>query len=160
MKEQQSTKKEKIQSIIIAILTLVIILGGAYFASELKYCEVQEPVELLQDIGMTEFTTLLNEEEPSIIYVARPGCGYCQQQKPIMEEVVSEYGVTVHYINTDNLTEIEVNDLITMVEEATDDDFGTPTTLIVKSGKIVDFVVGLNSKDGLVDLFAKNDFIK
>lgn len=163
MKEQHSTKKEKIQSVIIAVLTLIIVLGGAYFASELKYCEVKEPVELLQEIGMTEFTTLLNEEEPSIIYIARPGCGYCQQQEPIVEETVEEYGLTVHYLNTDNLTETEMYSLFAVDKELFGEegkDFGTPTTLVVKSGKIVDSVVGLTSKEGLVELFTKNDLIK
>lgn len=163
MKQQQTTKTEKIQGIIIAVLTLVIILGGAYFASELKYCEVKEPVELLQDIGMTEFTTLLNEEEPSIIYIARPGCGYCQQQEPIVEQIVEEYGITVHYLNTDNLTDSEMYSLFkvdTKLFGEEGEDFGTPTILIVKAGKVVDSIVGLTAEDSLVDFFEENGLIK
>lgn len=162
MKKEQGTKKEKIQSVIIAILSLIIILGGAYFASEIKYCETPEEVVLLQDIGMTEFTTLLHNNEPSIIYIARPGCGYCQQQKPIVESIVSEYGVVVHYLNTDNLTEDEMYSLFAVDTKLFGEDgkeFGTPTTLVVKSGKIVDSVVGLTDEDSLIDFFSKNELI-
>ena len=77
--EEKGTKKEKIQSIIIAVLSLIIVFGVAFFASELKYCDVKEEIQL-EEIGMNEFITLLNDESASIIYIARPGCGYCQQQ--------------------------------------------------------------------------------
>ena len=39
MKEQNGTKKEKIQGIIIAVLAIIIVIGGSFFASELKYCK-------------------------------------------------------------------------------------------------------------------------
>ena len=161
--KQQSTTKERIQSIIIAVLSLIIVLGGAYFASELKYCEVKEPVELLQDIGMTEFTTLLNEKEASIIYIARPGCGFCQQQEPIVEKLVEENGLTVHYLNTDHLSENEFYSLVkvdTKLFGKDGEDFGTPTILVVKSGKIVDSVVGYKEEGALKEFFTKNGFIK
>lgn len=163
MKELQSTKKEKIQGIIIAILSLIIVLGGAYFASELKYCDVKEPVELLQDIGMTEFTTLLNDKEASIIYIARPGCGFCKQQEPIVEKIVEEQGLTVHYLNTDNLSEDEFYSLVkvdTGLFGEDGKDFGTPTILVVKSGKILDAVVGYKEEEALLEFFDKNGLIK
>ena len=46
----QGTKKEKIQGIIIAILSLIIVFGGAYFASELKYCDQKEELQF-EEIG-------------------------------------------------------------------------------------------------------------
>ena len=163
MSKQQSTKKEQIQTIIIAVLSLVIIFGGAYFASELKYCQVIEPTEVLTDIGMSEFNELLKSEDASIIYIARPGCGYCQQQKPIMEEVARDNKLEVHYLNTDNLTETEMYSLFAVDTKLFGKDgseFGTPTTLVVKSGKIVDSVIGYTEKDSLVNFFTKNDLIK
>ena len=39
-------------------------------------------------------------------------------------------------------------------------DFGTPTTLIVQKGKIIDSSVGLTSRETLVSLFTKHEFIK
>jgi len=163
MMEQQSTNKEKIQSIVIAVLALIILFGGAYFASELKYCEMPEPVEVLEEIGMTEFTTLLNGEESSIIYIARPGCGFCQQQEPIVESVALENDIVVHYLNTDNLTSDEMYSLFkvdTKLFGEEGKDFGTPTILIVKDGKIVDSVVGLTEEEGLISFFKDNKIIK
>ncbi len=67
MKEQNGTKKEKIQGIIIAVLAIIIVIGGSFFASELKYCKSNNKDVELEEIGMTEFTTLLNGESTEII---------------------------------------------------------------------------------------------
>lgn len=160
--EEKGTKKEKIQSIIIAVLSLIIVFGVAFFASELKYCDVKEEIQL-EEIGMNEFITLLNDESSSIIYIARPGCGYCQQQEPIMKAVVNEYNLTVHYLNTDNLTNENMSYVFKLDEKLFGENgknFGTPTTLIVKKGEIVDSVIGLTQNKDLVTFFKENGFIK
>ena len=160
--EEKGTKKEKIQSIIIAVLSLIIVFGVAFFASELKYCDVKEEIQL-EEIGMNEFITLLNDESASIIYIARPGCGYCQQQEPIMKAVVNEYNLTVHYLNTDNLTNENMSYIFKLDEKLFGENgknFGTPTTLIVKKGEIVDSVIGLTQIKDLVTFFKENGFIK
>ena len=160
--EEKGTKKEKIQSIIIAVLSLIIVFGVAFFASELKYCDVKEEIQL-EEIGMNEFITLLNDESASIIYIARPGCGYCQQQEPIIKAVVNEYNLTVHYLNTDNLTNENMSYIFKLDEKLFGENgknFGTPTTLIVKKGEIVDSVIGLTQNKDLVTFFKENGFIK
>lgn len=160
--EEKGTKKERIQSIIIAVLSLIIVFGVAFFASELKYCDVKEEIQL-EEIGMNEFITLLNDESSSIIYIARPGCGYCQQQEPIMKAVVNEYNLTVHYLNTDNLTNENMSYIFKLDEKLFGENgknFGTPTTLIVKKGEIVDSVIGLTQNKDLVTFFKENGFIK
>ena len=160
--EEQGLTKEKIQGIIIAILSAIIIFGGAYFVSELKYCEVKETVSL-SEIGINEFTTLLNDEAASIIYIARPGCGFCKQQEPIMKQVATEYDLIVHYLNTDELTTDNMVYLLGLDKKLFGEDgkkFGTPTTLIVQKGKIVEGSIGLMSNTELVNFFTKHGFIK
>ena len=162
MKEEQGTKKERIQGIIIAILSIIIVIGGAYFASELKYCKVEEPIEL-EAIGINNFTTLLNDEAASIIYLARPDCGYCQQQEPIVKAVMNEYDLTIFYLNTNELTSENFKYLFSLDTKLFGEDgkdFGTPTILIVQKGKIIDSSVGLTQKESLVSLFTKHGFIK
>lgn len=161
----KGTKKEKIQTVVIAILSVIIVFGGAYFASELKYCTVAEKKEgTLEQIGMTEFTTLLNDDEASVVYIARPTCGYCQQQEPIVKEILGEHeNLPIFYLNTDNLTSEEMNKLFKTDKELFGEDgkdFGTPTTIVVKKGKVVDSIVGLTDKDSYVSFLTKNGFIK
>ena len=159
------TKKEKVQSVIIAVLSLVIVFGVAYFASELKYCkkDVDEGTVELPQIGITEYITLLNGSDASIVYVARPTCSYCQRQEPIVKEIASEYDLVVHYLNTDELSSSDMDvlfksDVDLFGEEGKN--FGTPTTLIVKGGKIIDSIVGLTEKDSYESFLKTNGFIK
>ena len=158
------TNREKIQSIIIAVLVAIIIFGGAFMASELKSCDVVAEKEVeFEEISMVEFTTLLNADTNSFVYLARPGCGYCEQQQPILKDLVSKYGFTVFYLNTDNLSD---NDFLTIFALDTNifgedgSKFGTPTMLIVKDGKIVDSIIGLTQSDSLEDFLTKNSIIK
>lgn len=160
--KEEGTKKERIQGIIIAILSIIIVMGGAFFASELKYCKVEEPKEL-ETIGFTNFITLLNDESASIIYLARPDCGYCQQQEPIMKAVMNEYDLNVFYLNTNELTSENFKYIFGLDKQLFGEngkEFGTPTTLIVQKGKIIDSTVGLAQKENLVKLFTKHGFIK
>ena len=161
----KGTKKERIQTAVIAILSLIIVFGGAYFASELKYCSTPGQKEgELEQIGMTEFTTLLNDDSASVIYIARPTCGYCQQQEPIVKEIIGEYeGLPIFYLNTDNLTSDEMSKLFKTDKALFGEDgkdFGTPTTIVVKKGKIIDSVVGLTDKDNYISFLKQNGFIK
>lgn len=160
----KGTKKEKILTIVVVVLSAIIVFGGTYFASELKYCSVSEPKEVtLEQIGMSEFTTLLNDDSASIIYIARPTCGYCQQQEPIVKQILGEYELPFYYLNTDNLSAEEMSKLFATDETLFGKDgseFGTPTTIVVKGGKIVDSTVGLTQKDDYLSFLKNNGFIK
>ena len=159
---EQGTTKEKIQSVIIAILSIIIVFGGAFFASELKYCKVEELVSL-ESISFNNFTTLLNDDAASIIYIGRPDCGYCQQQEPIMKQVATEHELNIFYLNANELTAKDSSTLFALDEKIFGKDgkeFGTPTTLIVKKGKIVEGSVGLMQKADLVKFLTKHEFIK
>lgn len=164
MKEQNGTKKEKIQGIIIAVLAIIIVIGGSFFASELKYCKSNSKDVELEEIGMTEFTTLLNGESAEIIYLARPGCAFCQKQEPIVKQIIAEHDVVFHYLNTDNLTQDQFNAIIDLDEDESlfgenGKKFGTPTILIVKEGKIVDAQVGYTEKAEFEKFLQNNGFI-
>lgn len=161
----KGTKKENILTVVVAVLALIIVVGFAYFASELKYCNktTSDSSTDLPEIGMTEFTTLLNGDEPSIIYIARPGCTFCQRQKPIVQALATQYNLVFHYLNTDNLSSSEMSSIFKLDEKLFGEDgseFGTPTTLIVKQGKIVDSVVGLTQSDEFVTFLTNNGLIK
>ena len=160
------TKREKVQGIIIAILSVILVFGVAYFASELKYCKnnsSETPDIELPQIGILEYTTLLNNSDASIIYVARPTCYYCQQQEPIVKEIVGEYNLVFNYLNTDELSAEDMSVLFksdVSLFGAEGKEFGTPTTLIVKGGKVVDSLVGLTQKNDFVNFLKTNGFIK
>ena len=166
---------EKIKSATIVVLVLIIVFGASYFMSELQECDnggnttttssannsssndssdiSEDEQGDLNEIGIDEYLDLKEGSEASIIYVARP--------KPIVKNIVYEYGVTVNYLNTDELDDEGQAEFI-----KSDDYFeekggyGTPMLIIVKDDEFVDVLEGLTDKDTVVKFFKDNGLIE
>ena len=173
---------EKIKSATIVVLVLIIVFGASYFTSELKECDnggsttttsstnnssndssdiSEDEQGDLNEIDIDEYLDLLKGDEASIIYVARPTCHYCQEMEPIVKNIVYEYGVTVNYLNTDELDDEGQAEFI-----KSDDYFeekggyGTPMLIVVKDDEFVDVLEGLTDKDTAVNFFKDNGLIE
>ena len=176
----EKKKMEQTKPIAIIILVLIIVLGGSYYASELKGCSKKDTTSTntsqtttttddsdiptdqqkeLTNIDIEKYLSLKKQDEYSIIYIARPTCTYCQKQEPIMKNIVYEYDITVNYLNTDELDDAGQSKLIKS-DDYFKEGYGTPLTLIVKNNEIVDKKEGLTSKEGLVEMFKKYNFIQ
>ena len=177
---------EKVKNTTIVVLVLIIVFGASYFTSELKECDnggsstttsstdnsssndttstssdiPEDEQGDLNEIDIDEYLDLLKGDEASIIYVARPTCHYCQEMEPIVKNIVYEYGVTVNYLNTDELDDEGQAEFI-----KSDDYFeekggyGTPMLIIVKDDEFVDVLEGLTDKDTVVKFFKDNGLI-
>ena len=113
----------------------------------------------LNSISIDKYLEMLKGDETKVIYIGRPTCGHCVKQKPIMENIQFEYDVEINYLNTDELNDDGINQLISS-NEYFKDGFGTPLTLIVKDNEILDKAVGETSKADMVELFKKYSLIK
>ncbi len=174
---------EKLKSATIVVLVLIIVFGASYFTSELQECDnsgstttsstdnssssdttstnsdiPEEEQEDLNDIGIDEYLDLKEGNEASIIYIARPTCHYCQEMEPIVKNIVYEYGITVNYLNTDELDDEGQAKLIES-DDYFSEGYGTPLLLVVKDDEIVDIQEGLNDKETTVNFFKDNGFI-
>ncbi len=160
-KKKKNFNKEKFQTGVIIVLSLIIVFGLAYFVPELKNCGSCKEEELdITEITMDDYRSLLNGEEVSLIYVASPTCGYCAQQEPIMKQLVNEYGVTVNYLNVSNITSDEADELYAAYGEIQEeryevDGVRTPTILLVQNGKVIDMNLSTISLTELVELLQK-----
>ena len=158
--------KEKIQSVIIVILSLIIVFGLAFVVPELKNCGSCENKEAsITEIKMAEYRELVKEDEVSLIYLASPTCGYCAQQQPIMQELVAKYDVPVNYLNTSQMTTEDVEEVYNLygpTQEATYGQEGlrTPTMLIVKDGKLLDMNLGYMELEELVSWLQQYTTVK
>ena len=178
-------KKEQIKKATIIILLLVIVFGGSYFASEIKSnkntssktttttndqkdtatdsdndAEISEDKQAeLNSIDIDKYLSLKKGSDKSIIYISRPTCHYCQQEDPIIKNIVYETNITVNYLNTDELDD-EGNSKLIKSDDYFSEGYGTPLILVVQKNKIVDKIEGLTSKEDIVSFFKKYDFIK
>ena len=113
----------------------------------------------LNEIDIDEYLKLKKGSSKSVIFIARPGCSWCQLYTPIMKNVVYLYDIKVNHLNTDKLT----IDGVTKLLESDDyfsEGYGTPLTLIVQNNKIVDMIEGYTSKENTIQFFKDNGIIK
>lgn len=175
-------EKEQLKTGVIIVLVLVIIFGGSYFASELKSdkyknnsststnnntnistdntsSDISEAEQAeLNSIDIDKYLSLKKASDKSIIYISRPTCHYCQQEDPIIKNIVYETKITVNYLNTDELDD-DGNSKLIKSDDYFSEGYGTPLLLVVQKDKIVDKLEGLTSKENIVSFFKKYGFV-
>jgi len=155
-------KKKLIQGIGIIAVVLAV-LGLSFFASN-SYGTGTSSFEFT-NITVDEYLNLMASEEKSIIYVAKPDCSYCQMETPILKKIASKYDLKVHYLNTSGFVDYEAKKYTEDGEkfmnsaEVYKTGFGTPNTIIVQNGEIIDGVYQYVDAKELEDLFERSGFI-
>ncbi len=164
-------KKTRIILMVIVAIVILVALFIPYTESE------PEPIKLtafscsettsneeyetsLSKTSCTQYQDLIKSDEKNIVLVARPTCSACTYFTPILEEIVEEYGITINYFNTDELSKEEASDFYSSSTLFQSSEFGTPTLLIVKNNEIIEYHIGYMEKDTTIKWLKKVGFIK
>lgn len=118
-------------------------------------------------VNYDEYEDLINSKSTHVITIGQTSCSHCIAFKPAINSVGEDYDITMNYLNITNLTEEERNNFtnsLTKIEYnepkfVEDGSFGTPLTLIVKNGKVVDYISGNRTISQLVRELKKNGLI-
>lgn len=183
-KKKNTVDIDKLKNGIIITLILIIVFGGSFMASQIGVKDsdsntnkgsesvmsdsnkaVEESAAISEDekkelseIDVKKYLELKEKEEASVIYIARPTCQYCQIQEPIIRNVAYQYDITIHYLNTDEMSSEESRTFVKS-DDAFKEGFGTPCTIVVKEEKIIGKVEGLMDKKTMIDFFKNNGII-
>ena len=117
-------------------------------------------------ISVDEYLNIMKKSEKSIIYIARPTCSWCQKQLPILKKLMNQYDLKVYYLNTENFYDSDKQDYteegykLINSSEKYKDGFGTPNTIIVQNGTIIDGEFGYVEEGELKELLLRNKFIQ
>lgn len=117
--------------------------------------------EYLTKINFEKYKELIAEDNSakSIIVLGQTGCSACNSARPVLSNIAQLYGITINYLNITDLSDEESSELIDSFEEL-QDDFGTPFTLIVQNGKVVDTESGYLDEATFVTFFQENGLIE
>ena len=142
--------------------------GSAYvefFASNEMIPEdaVYSEEAYLTFINYDEYEELIAESKKQIVVVGQTTCSHCIAIKPALNSVAEDYDLTINYLNITEMTEEESNKFTDSLKtiEYNDPDFvesgsfGTPLTLIIENGKVVNYISGARTKSQLVREFKK-----
>ena len=158
-------KKLKISDIILIAAIAIIVIGGIivslFSSNKEEKTEYKLPLTIEGEAGLkllsySEYEEKINSDKPFVVIIERETCSYCQLYLPIVEEVASEKGLPIYYIDTDKLASEEVTKLSTSNDYLKTEEWGTPTTLLLKGTEAVANISGYVEKDSLVEWLDKN----
>ena len=114
----------------------------------------------LNYIDYSGYKKVLKAKENTILVIGQTSCSYCMKAKPILNQVADDNNITVNYLNITNLSDEEKTKFNDSLDYLKDNEWGTPLTLIINDGKVIDSANGLLDYDGYTELFKKNKIIK
>ena len=145
---------KKTDFILIGVVLILVVIGIISSRGTAKLDEVEYPLTLSGEVGLHEITYAEYEKKVSdgeafIVVIERTGCSYCQQYMPLVEEVANEKKIAITYLNTDNLSQEDMNKLSTTNKYLKRNEWGTPTTLFMLGDRILDSIGGYVEKDSI-----------
>ena len=119
-------------------------------------------------IELGEYKDLIKKDGTNIIVIGQTTCSHCIAIKPALNSVAEDYELKINYINVDVLSEEESNEFFESLKQMDYNDpdfvekgsFGTPLVLIVKNGKIKNYISGERTTSQLVREFKKFGLIE
>lgn len=129
-----------------------IIVIGCAFAFLILICLMYFVGVKQSDEIMKEFDSAYNGSEAKIVYIGRPTCGYCNQLKPILDQMTEQYELEYVYVNSDEISDDQLSYVINTLE-FDEEKFGTPSLAIVKDGEKIAEQLGATDEEGLLQFF-------
>lgn len=126
-----------------------------------KYNFVSNDAKLvLNYVDYNGYKSVVRSNESKILVLGQTTCSHCIKVKPILSSISKEYGITINYLDITKLSDEERGKFTKYLTYLDENEWGTPLTVIVKNGEVLDSVNGELDHDGYVEVFKKNGFIK
>lgn len=89
-----------------------------------------------------------SKEKPVLVDFFAPWCGPCKMQAPIIDEVAEEIGdkAVVGKLNTEEAQKTAGEHNVMSI----------PTLLVIRNGEVVETMVGMQTKEALVEVINKH----
>jgi predicted bacteriocin transport accessory protein len=102
---------------------------------------------------------VLSYNNKQAIYIGRPTCSFCVMFEPVLKEMKDEYNFNYYYINTDELTPSQTNDILNQLGIDLNQ-FGTPYIAFMENGKMVDNQIGYADAKTTFEKLKKNGYVE
>ena len=120
---------------------------------------------VLNYIDYAQYKKVIKSSTPQIIVLGSSTCHFCLELRPILDEVVKETGVKVNWLYLDSAftsgeEDSEYNEFLTSLSWFKENEnFGTPTTLLVKNGEVQSALSGYREKEDILKFLEQNKLI-
>ena len=143
---------------IIILLGILLVIVGICIFYQVDNKDKNTATEVTSEESseiMDDFYKYFNSKKTRIIFYASSTCGYCKLETPIMEQIDKDYKINYLYVDASKLTK---NDREKMLKELNIEP-STPTTVIVKDGKVLDTQVGYIDGGKMVEFLKENKIL-
>jgi len=128
---------------VIVILFILLCLSGCYHTDYMS-----------TTIKHDELVNKFENKETFVMYASNETCVSCKDYRVNVDEFCEKYKVTIYCFYCDDFESEEVKDikynyLYYLID--------TPTTYVIKEGKVVDYYEGTLTKELLYQIFKKYD---
>lgn len=160
--EKEKPLVKKTLGITAIALVVVLVIGLAFGVSSMeKNSGTSDDVITLETAGfnelsLSEYLELIKEDEKNIILVARPTCAYCEEFSPILKQAMDDMDLTINYVDTDKFSNDDWDTFYASLSYLNENEWGTPLTLIVQNGEVVDANNGYVELDDIKTFFTDN----
>lgn len=111
-------------------------------------------------IDYPTYASKIENNENFMFVIESTNCGYCEMYMPILEEVANELSIPIYYIDISELSSDESNQLASSNTYLMNEQWGTPTTLLMSGDKVVASISQYVEKDELVKFINKRIILK
>lgn len=137
-------------------ITSIVLLVALVIGASVGVSHMDKGKGSFNKVSIDEYLELIKSSDKQIILIARPTCGYCKKFTPILKQAMKDMDLTINYVNTDDFSSDDWTKFQNSFDYLASDEWGTPLTLVVQDGKIVDKNNGYVELDEIKKFFTKN----
>ena len=149
------SKKHKIQlgiiwTCIIALAAIIIIYVASFV---IDYVKLQENSKKI----VTEFNEIYESSERKVVLFAASYCHFCQEFKPLLEEIAKENNFEFYYFDAGSVVKDEMNNIIDKLDLGIN---GVPHLAVIENKKLVGEQSGKRDKETTIKFLKETGIIK
>ncbi len=151
---QEGRKLDELKGMIEEDELLIFLQDNGVITEDLNFSKNDEKLNLL---NFSNYLDLIKKDENTIIVYSSSTCPACSYAKPFLNKVAEKLEVPINYLEIDKIDNSDFSKFYESLDTLGLDrnDFGTPTLVIVKNEKVVDFKVGALNEEGYTDFLKK-----
>lgn len=114
--------------------------------------------EHIIEISLDEFKEKMANKESFVLYVGNEGCTHCISYRPVLEQVLEDYDITIYQVDNSKLDNKEFAEFRTYVNIS-----GTPTVAFITDGEeesTLNRITGEVSRETTIERFKSNGYIE
>ncbi len=147
--------------IILCLLLVVSCSGTSQVTSdgfEVKSNYNEEKNYIKEITNINNFIELYNNDKTNVIVIGQTQCSHCIEFRPKVNQVVYTTDATVYWLEYDQLNGADRNKFQNLNEKFKE--FGTPYTVFVKNGEIIDELIGDVGAKNFYNALVNNNLAK